>query len=181
MAFKLIELAGVDGSGKTSLAERLAFLAEGIHYPCPPKPIKQIREELRTFGPEAMFHYYLMGNYISAQEIPPFLETRPLFADPYISATRAFGLANFGDDQGYSPGLLLPDKIIYLTASWEEIERRLQERGEKRKAHENLPYLREYAAACDLIFSGRKDVLRVDTTNRRVEDVADELFLRLEL
>ncbi len=69
--------------------------------------------------------------------------------------------------------IMQPDFQIYLNPSnWDEIERRLIERGENRKAHENIPNLQRVGRLYTAILSQR-NVLTIDTTKLGIEDTLD--------
>ena len=181
MNSQLISLEGVDGSGKTSIAKALERTAGGNHFYFPPRKFAPHRKDAKELGPEALYGFYLAGNRYAIGDITKFLEFGHVFAEPYIHSTIAFGAVNLGKDPFMPPGLLEPDQIVYVTASWEEIEARLQERGEERKAHENIPHLMEQARIYEGLFTGRDDVITVDTTGRKVDEVVAELLPKLNL
>ena len=182
MPNQLISLEGVDGSGKSGIAKALEKATGGHHYYSPPGKFAKLREGAKNLGPEALYSLYLAGNNYAVKEIAGFLHLGlDVFAEPYIHSTIAFGTVNLGKDPYMPPGLLEPDQIIYVTASWEEIERRLHRRGDARKDHENIPHLMEFAAVYDGLFTGRDNVITVDTTRRNVEEVVKELLPKLNL
>ena len=181
MNHQLISLEGVDASGKSEIARALEKAIGGNHFYFPPTKFAPHREDAKELGPEALYGLYLAGNRYAIKDVADFLELGHVFAEPYIHSTIAFGAVNLGKDPFMPPGLLEPDQIIYVTADWNEIEARLQERGEERKAHENIPQLKKFAAIYERLFAGRDDVITVNTTGRNVDEVVKELLPKLNL
>ena len=178
---KLFALEGVDASGKTSIAKKLAETTGGVHYYSPPKCLRPLREQVRGLGGEANLHYYMLGNHIATAEVEELLEEANVFAEPWVYSTIAGHSVSLGREIAIPEGVLLPERIVHVTASWEEIEKRLAERGEQRKAHENVPYLKRVAEKYDALLSDRDDVITIDTTGRDVGDVVSELLPKLRL
>jgi thymidylate kinase len=81
-------------------------------------------------------------------------------------------------------GILEPDIIIYVTASSEEIDKRIKERaqkGEEIPEHEADPLLRSLMRQrYDELFTGDPRVIIVDNTGSKVEDVVKELVRKIK-
>jgi thymidylate kinase len=181
MENQLISLEGVDGSGKSEIAKALERTIGGNHFYFPPTEFAQYREDVKELGLEALYGFYLAGNKYAIEDIEKFLEWGHVIAEPYIYSTIAFGAVNLGKNPFMPPGLLEPDQIIYVTASWGEIERRLHKRGDARKDHENVPHLKKFKEVYDQLLTSRDDVITVDTTGRNVEEVVEKLLPKLNL
>ena len=179
MAYQLIELASVDGAGKTSVGRDLAKGLDAHYYYSPPECLRDIREHVRGLGPEAGLAYYMLGNHVASNEISEILSMSSVIAEPYTLSTQANHGFTLGREITIPGEIIVPDQIIYLTASWEEIEQRLAERGESRKVHENVPRLMKVAEQYDRLLSDRENVIRVDTTGREVEKTVEIILRKL--
>jgi len=85
----LIVLEGVDGTGKTTLAKRLAASLEGLYLYNPQPPFTNIRKEIEaTENFTTRFFYYLAAN-IAAQALieKTLAEGKSVVVDRYIYST----------------------------------------------------------------------------------------------
>jgi len=182
MPNQLISLEGVDASGKTSIAKALEKKI-GAHYiHSPPEKFTSYKELIREAGQEALYNFYLSGNKYVIEEIANFLQLgQPVIIEPYIYSTIAFGAVNLGKELYMSPGLLEPDQVIYVIASWREIEKRLLMMGKRRKDHKNIYNLKKFKEVYDQVLMEKDNVIIVDTTRRNVDEVVEELLPKLNL
>lgn len=181
MTYQLIELASVDGAGKSTVGRGLAKAISAHYYYSPPEKLSEEREEIRNGDPENSLAFYTKVNRVVTEDISKILPNQHAVVEPYHLSTLANHNVTLKRDVDVPEGIIIPDQVIYLTAEWEEIERRLTERGEARKAHENLPYLMQVAEQYDRLIERRDDVIRVDTTGRKVEETVDIIFRKLVL
>ncbi|MBT4805463.1 deoxynucleoside kinase [Candidatus Woesearchaeota archaeon] len=193
MPNQLISLEGISASGKTSIAKALEEKI-GAHYiHSPPKEYEEHHEAAKELGTKALYNFYLGGNRHVMNEINGFLQLgQPVIIEPYIYSTIAFGLLNrkcqnpppcisYGPFLVMPPGLLEPDQIIYVTASWGEIEKRLLMMGKKRNNNENIYNLKKFKEVYDQVLMEKDNVIIVDTTRRNVDEVVEELLPKLNL
>jgi thymidylate kinase len=167
---------GVDGAGKTVLARCLAEKISALYYPSPPEAIEPLRALANASDPRARLNFYMFGNHLSSTEIAGYAENIDVVVDRYIYSTLTEHSVLLDDVLEMPPGLVQPDHIIHVTASWQEIERRYVEQRPKRAERENVAHQKKIAAMFDHYFSGLDNVLRVDTTERVPEDVVAEII-----
>jgi thymidylate kinase len=173
MAFLAFE--GVDGSGKTTLAQAVAGRIKGVYYKCPPKILLPLKPEIDQNGtPHESFLFYSLGNRIASREIDALLKTGDVCCDRYIYSTIAAHSVLLGRDLAIEGGICHPGYVVYSTAAWSVIERRLKAKGENGKYH-GLKFLKESAKKYDELFASRTDVIRVDTSDTPVEEIVEQI------
>jgi thymidylate kinase len=79
--------------------------------------------------------YFLLGNFITSEEVGRLLETQDVIVDKYIYSTIAYHSVLLDRELPIPEDILIPDHTFYLTASMEEIDKRLNSR-EKRNKYE---------------------------------------------
>ena len=174
---KFICFEGVDGSGKTTLAKLLTENLRGQYHHSPPKSLLPIRSEIYEYDTQVRFQYYLLGNYITNEEIQKTLENKPAIVDRYIYSTIAF---HHLITTGRISGIMTPDHIVYLTASWDKIEQRLSQR-ETNKKSEEISYLQSVNRKYQKIFSKLDNVIEIDTTCETQMESLDKIKKSLEV
>ena len=179
MSFKFILFEGIDGSGKTSLAKELAKRINGTYYYNPPEIIRHLRSYADNSNPEIRFQYYLLGNYIADMEIRELLQKNHVVCDWYVFSTIAYHeiLLN---RKLQMPGLLMPDKIIFATADWDELEKRIKIR-EYISKYEEIPFLMKVKKTYDDIFSKMKNVININTTTKNPKELIGNLIKELKI
>jgi thymidylate kinase len=174
MTHPLIEIVGPDASGKTVLAEGLAerIGAKYVHLPSDADEVERVK--IRASGDShQLLEFYLGLNTKFTQENERVLQKQPVIVEPYFTSTVASSILS-GTGITTSPHhIIQPDFQIYLRPTdWEEIERRLVERGEERKAHENIPYLQKLSQLYTAMLT-QGNVLTIDATKLSVEETLD--------
>lgn len=76
------------------------------------------------------------------------------------------------------PTILMPDKLIYLYATIEQIRKRLHERKLQNK-FEVLNLLENVKQKHEELFDHYPDVIRIDTTNKPVSITVNELLQKM--
>ena len=171
---------GVDAAGKTTPAKLLAEHLSGEYYHNPPEVLRGMRTRMDSSPPTIRYLYYLLGNFVASEEIKVLLESRPVVADWYIYSTVAFHSAALDRNLDVPEGLLLPDKIIHVTASLETIEARLRERQDTGK-YSAIDFLRRVIPHYERLFAPQQNVIRIDTTYKSPEETARAIITALTL
>lgn len=174
----LISIDGLDGCGKTTIGEKLAEKIDGIYYYTPPVKIHSIRELADNSTPIIRGYYYMLGNLIASRDFETLLKSNHVVSDRYFYATRAFH-EPLGVYLPTPKDLLIPDVIIYLTASWETIQGRLAERPIQ-TPYEDIDYLKRVAEHYESILKDAPGIITVDTTDRTPDDVVDEIIIGMQ-
>jgi len=180
MVSPLIELTGVDGSGKTTIAQGLQNELGGHYLYSPPEDFREERERIRYASKEEQLEFYLKINCVLSERIRELLETGHVFVEPFQLSTQAYHSVNLERVIEIPDQVIQPDRIIYLHAVWEVIERRLSER-EVRQPHEKIDYLQQVAAKYDQLLDGKDNVITVDTSNTTAEENVGFLIKELGL
>ena len=180
MKYEFIAAEGLDATGKTEITKGLARRVGGAYYCCPPESIKPIRAAMVASHPKISFEYYLFGNRVASHDISELLRSQHVFGDRYVYSTVAHHSALLKGDIEVPKIDLLPDQIIYTTASFDVIERRLDERGD-RKELETMDFLIMLKARFDSLFSGMENVVRIDTCHTTVDEAVEEVLSRIKI
>jgi len=160
---KFIAFEGIDGSGKTLLAQMIAEKVQGVYYKCPPEALKPARKAADEGSPWARFYFYLSGNCMASDEIKEILKTKSVICDFYVYSTIAFHSVLLERDVSFPGDIKLPDNIVYTTAPFPLIEKRLSERPIRTK-YEQMPFLKQVAKKYDQLFEGMHHVIKIDTS-----------------
>lgn len=127
-----IVLEGIDGAGKTTLADILAKELGFESYATPPASFRLRRDQVDRFGsPEEKFQFFLEGVEVASNEIWDMLaQGRSVICDRYWMTTLVYhqilGVKVADED---FVNLLVPDLTILLLVSADEQMRRLSARG----------------------------------------------------
>ncbi len=171
---KFILFEGTDGSGKTSLAKKMAESTGSIYYYNPPEVLRSLRNFADESLPHIRYQYYLLGNHIAAEEIKELLKTGHVICDWYIFSTIAYHSILLNKELTL-PDIFMPDKIIFVSAEWNEIEKRLNAR-ESTSKYEDLEFLKNVYEQYVRILSPLSNVLKMDTTGKDSEHVVSEIL-----
>jgi thymidylate kinase len=174
---RFIVFEGIDGSGKTSLAKEFAKRIHGFYYHSPSSFISPLRYLADVSPLRIKYHYYRLSHRIAALEIRHLLRKTDVVCDRYMYTTVAYHDVLLKKELGLQR-ILVPDKIVFVSAGWKEIKRRLSKRGAKIRL-EYIPYLRKVQKRYGLIFSKMDNVIRFDTTGKRVSDVVESLLKKI--
>ena len=180
MKNKFYLFEGIDGSGKSTLAKKFAKLIKGIYYYTPPKAILPLRHYADSSSPKIRYQFYQLGNYIANDEISKILKSKDVVVDRYVYGTAAYHSALLNKGLQIPNDLLLPDKIIYITASFEKIKQRLKERKSVNK-YEKLEFLKKVIKRYDSILADSNNVLKIDTTNMTIDETLGYLKNKLNI
>jgi len=179
---QLVVIEGVDGVGKTTLAERLKR-EYGYRYIYPvPHPFDLIRKEIEILNDvEARFWFYLAGNITLQQELRKILASGTrVVLDRYVYSTMASHRAKGSSVdciQLSKVPFIAPDLAILLTCAPEVRNKRILGRKLERQ---------EYVDREGSILNATERFLReypfkiIDTTNLTEEEVfakAEQLLL----
>ena len=175
-------IEGIDGTGKSTVARRVAELLNGIYYKTPPEPFASIRKTVdRVRDPYARAMYYVASVAYAASEIRCLREIAPVVCDRYIYSTVAYH-AVLSPDVGtllqslpFDP----PDESFVLIA---EEAVRLKRLSDREMDGERVPLNRDYDGG----FLAKVEekfltlgLVVIDTTNLTSNDVAAQIVSRM--
>lgn len=135
--FPFIVFEGLDGAGKTTLARMLAEQQSLSYYTSIPSNLMPLRPQVDvTSSPIATFHFYSLCNSLRSQEYALRLKSSGVIADRYVFSTLAYhsllmqqDLSHYLDILRCDRRFLMPDLIVYVTASDEVINQRIINRS----------------------------------------------------
>ncbi|MFH1178417.1 MAG: hypothetical protein V1711_01695 [bacterium] len=179
MKHKFILFEGTDASGKTSLAKNMAHCIGGVYYYNPPEIIRSLRSYADGSTPAIRFQYYLLGNYIASEEIKKLLKSTHVVCDWYIYSTVAYHSVLLNTTLEV-PRLLLPDNIVFVSANWDEIEKRLRDR-EIISKYEEIQFLKKVYGQYECLFTSVSNVIKIDSTNKDPKKVVEKLIKHLKI
>jgi len=171
---KFILFEGIDGSGKTTLAKKLAERVMGVYYDSPPECIRDIRKKGIITSDEIRLQYYLLGNIIASEEIKSILQTNHVICDRYIYSTMADHSVRLGRDIEIPQNLVFQDHVVYTKSDLKTIEERLLRRDGRIKRGE-IRFLEKVAERMEFLLRNNKEVIYLDTTNRNPEELVDSI------
>lgn len=130
---KFIVIEGLDGVGKTTTIDRLAERLHAAKLKTPPDNITAIREQCANSStPQLRYHYYMLGNYLVAEEVKALLAAgQNVVVDRFYASTMAY-MWGFGrlpfDNTDWPTNLLTPDYTFVLNLPRESRINRLAAR-----------------------------------------------------
>lgn len=127
-----VTIDGVDGVGKTTVAQLLASDGMFHYYKSPAGPFAQLRKEVDNHAtPIERYCFYRTATQYDSSQIGQLLEKTSVVCDRYIASTAAYHIAMdarirviHGDG-----GLLKPDFAFLLGARSEVRDKRILERA----------------------------------------------------
>jgi len=184
MRGKFYLFEGVDFAGKTHLAELLVRKLDGKYFHSPPESMKAAKKRMNEATPEERYNFYLAGNFLSMSSISDILVTHDAIVEKYFPATIVTHSVILERELKMPSNILLPDHIIYVSASPAELARRREARekkGEGTHKYDNIDLLVKFDRAYQTFFEGMNNVINIDTTGRKPEQSFQELREQLEL
>ena len=130
-----VVIEGVDGTGKSTVAELLANALRGIYFRTPSGPYATLRRFVdKGFDPAIRFRFYLEAVAHASSEIRALIDHRPVVCDRYLRSTlvyhRALG-ACVDLEPELEDALIMPDFEFVLTASSGVRNERLARRDDR--------------------------------------------------
>ena len=168
-----VSLDGVDGAGKTTVAELLS--ADGCfrYYKSPGGPFAQLRKEVDAHAtPLERYCFYRLATQYDSAEISGLLKKSSVVCDRYIASTVAYHIAMDARIRVIhnNMGLIVPHFSFLLYASSEIRDRRILERA---KVSSDIEIERNSAfldRVAEIFMSLR--LIPIDTNDITAEEVA---------
>ncbi|MEK6860678.1 MAG: dTMP kinase [Nanoarchaeota archaeon] len=189
---KFIVLEGLDGSGKTTIAKRLAEVAGATYFRTPGDDFKPVRSYVDNgTPPETKLFYYLSTVFDASKKIDEERKNRPVVCDRYIWSSFVPHSTFYGEDldflerlfSHFTDRLVKPDHTIFLDVSAQEQLARLGIRSEETMSPSDKlcldSKLRNNVRDAYLRIAERNNWIYIDTTSKPVEDIVDQLKRRL--
>lgn len=168
MGYSLYVFEGIDGTGKTNLSKNIAKEVGAVYCRATP-PLHRILKPLvnEKCPPLIRFWYYRLGNWYTYFKLQKLLQHTDVILDQYVYGTIAFHSVSLNKTLPLPHLLIQPKKIIYIYASWDEIEKRFTQRG-KRSRLEKKEYLQTVDKVYRQLLSHNNSVVYFDTTQGTV-------------
>ncbi len=170
--YKLIVFEGIDGTGKTTLANMLAKEIDAQYYKTPPKEILPIEKFIKNSLPPVRLQYYRLANAIAEQELGKVLKKQNVVCDRYIYSTLSYQSAAMGEPIK-APGTLKPDFIVYTKANFNVVKKRLSMR-KTTDYTEAIPFLKKVLKNYSK-YLPKKNLIVIDTS----KDNEQESFIKI--
>ena len=189
MNSNFIVIEGLDATGKSTLAPRLADRLNATLLQCPPKlEAPDLSPKLRAHfdhrPPNQRRAYYRAANLIASEIAEASLKTGNVVMDRYWPSTVAFSALDSNSDliqewQGCYPlELREPDAVILLTVNEENRRKRMQGRGEPLTEEEQ--HLEDIARRDAVLQEYRQfEPFEIDTSDRDPDTVLDMVITAL--
>lgn len=137
--FPFVVFEGLDGTGKTTLAELFANRHNLSYYSSVPSDLISVRDQIAaTHCPIMTFHFYTLCNIMRSHEYALKLNSSGVVADRYVFSTLAYHSLLIQENLSCHfrilqsrQDFLLPDVIIQVTASESVIRQRIDKRSKE--------------------------------------------------
>lgn len=180
----IIAIEGIDGSGKTTIARRLAVAIDATYVSTPPAPFKEHQNFFEENEREilARFFYYLGSLWESWRDIEVELRKKMVVLDRYLLSTKIYHEVLLSerdltklyivDDAISSLAPPAADINIMLEVSEEIVIERLKNKKQK-QFDENLEKDRNFQTKLAEKFRSESDFI-INTDNKSVEEIVSE-------
>lgn len=173
-----ITIDGVDGVGKTTVAQLLASGGAFHYYKSPAGPFAQLRREVDNHAtPLERYCFYRVATQYDSTKIGQLLEGTSVVCDRYIASTVAYHVAMDARVRAVhsDDGLLKPDFAFLLGARSEIRDKRILERAKMKILSDAK--LEGDSALLDRVAEIFRsfDLIYVDTSDITAEEVVGEI------
>ena len=136
---RFVAFEGIDGGGKSTVAELVAKQVHGIYLKSPPPPFSSLKQEiLETVDPVARLVYFAASNIEITRLVNRALLKKHVIVDRYLWSTFAYHAAIEGIAlsslrpiwTAIGSYLRLPDVVVFLTVKRRTQLRRLSNRSD---------------------------------------------------
>ena len=190
-SYPTILVEGLDGVGKSTLANALATKLNAELICSPPKipdPVVSngdLRIRMDQTGPCTRREYYRYGNFHASMLIEEARKNRPVVLDRYWPSTASFAILD-DPNPGWEPigtwpnGLFEPDIMILLTVNEENRLRRMRNRG--LAITEEEAYLNKGKKSREQVLLALRsfDPIEIDTSHLGPDEVLREVMFWLK-
>ena len=170
---KFILFEGLDRTGKSTIAEKIAKLLDAKLLHSPPEVLVPFRKYFDTLDNTTNFSYYLTANQILDFKISEYLKKQNVVCDRYYPTTAAYHSAKLNKNMNFILDTVRtkPDRIYYLTANPEILDKRATDTNSVNDRFHGIDLWRKVSKNYDKIFLHNPSVLRIDTTNKTEKEV----------
>lgn len=129
--YPFVCVEGVDGCGKTTVAQRLAERLNGIYYRTPPGAYASARTFIdKNANTDARFYFYASSVLFASKEIAALCQRSSVVCDRYVYSTIAYHVAMDPQLRSHCalPPILVPDHAFLLVVGETERLRRVSTR-----------------------------------------------------
>lgn len=182
-----IVIEGLDGSGKSTVAQGLAKTLNGIYYKTPPEEYAPIRFQVDNCGNrDAQLYYYLSSIFFASTQIQQLLNQRKIVVcDRYYHTTiityKDVLEDTFPDIKDNLFNLIkrfqTPDFVFLLTASKEVRAKRMQKR--QLISADDLESLDDEIIEQTILNYQRFNLIEISTDNLSKEVVISKIIQKL--
>lgn len=162
---------GVDTAGKTSISKILKKRLDAVS---PEIKINEKPDKSVIYDKEFYRRYVKKFS----EKIKELLKENDVVQERYIYSNIVNEFLVEGKINKIPKDIIKPDKVIYLTADLDEIEKRFSKR-KKRSKRESVENVKKMMKVYEKILPKNKTI-KINTTNRKAEDVVDEIIEKIK-
>jgi thymidylate kinase len=168
----IVVFEGLDHTGKTTNARRLAEEVGGVYMHSPPDEMKPYRAEFDSMDPISNLEFYMTCNRIMDIKIRKAASKQPVMVDRHFFSTVAAHSVILDRDLSsmLSTMRVKLDRVYFMTAELDTIEQRIERTGKKNPRFSGRTFLMEAGENYKRMLKGYP-VLEIDTTNTDEEGV----------
>lgn len=177
----LIAIEGIDGSGKTTIAKKLATKLNFNYINFPTNSFKNIKRFLKgkeKISKENQFLLFLTDIAINT------IYTKNCVLDRYVYSTLAYQNDLFSLEEAKTLfeklKLKKPDYVIYLDVDIEVALNRINKRKKKKSVFENTEFLKKVKKEYEIMYENQFFVfnrwVKINTNGKNVNQILDEIM-----
>lgn len=171
--YQFILFEGLDRTGKSTIAKKIAKKIDGILLHSPPEILVPYRKHFDSLNNDINLSYYITANHILDYQISENIQKRNVVCDRHFFTTVVYHSAKLNKNLDYLLKNMknIPSKIYYLTGKVSELDKRASDTNSKNNRFHEVILWKKVDENYNRIFAHYPNVIKINTTNKTEKEV----------